>query len=116
MTTIISLSITFFYILFFLFLIIVDLMVNIFLFIYAMAFQFSVYGIYLGLFIVCHATGNLHKLEKTEVNPPTKRLKKKTKKIDVGRFKVEVVRGEDESGYLTDLDDLNITDVGENVE
>ena len=115
MATLISLSITFLYILLSLFLVVIDLMVNVFLFTYA--FQFSVYGIYLGLFVVCHATGNLHKLEKTEVTPPTKRLKrKKNKKLDVGRFKVEVVRGEDESGYLTDLDDLNIIDIGENVE
>ena len=76
-----------------------DLLVQVLLFIYTMTFQVSLYLIYIGLFIVCHATGHVHKLEKTGDHPSTRLKQKKNEKVEVV--------GENESGYFTDDDVKN---------
>eukprot|EP00092_Neocalanus_flemingeri_P017938 GFUD01019411.1.p1 GENE.GFUD01019411.1~~GFUD01019411.1.p1 ORF type:complete len:149 (-),score=28.36 GFUD01019411.1:40-486(-) len=99
----------------------IDLLAGVILFIYVHAFQLSLYLVYIGLFIWCHATGNYHKLENSgEI--PSVRIKQTMKKVrnveveEVGRFKVELVvdDNDNESGYFTDVDvdvDVDFTDV-----
>ena len=86
----------------------IDLLVHVLLFIYTMTFQLSLYLVYTGLFVVCHATGNLHKLEKPE------HKKDQIKNVKVGRFVVEEVVSEqnelegltkNDSGYLTNVEE-----------
>merc|ERR1719305_2012802 len=41
-----------------------DLLVSSALWLHTMIFQLTMYGVYIGLFIFCHATGMTHKLER----------------------------------------------------
>ena len=91
-----------------------------------MLFQLSLYGVYIGLFVFCHATGQMitydglilihisgmtHKLERTDVRAKSEvSVKRRGKQDAVSRPVVrkeiseKYYSREDESGYLTDSD------------
>ena len=88
-----------------------DLTVHILLFIYTMAFQALLYAIYIGLFIVCIATGQYHKLEKPGEAPAMRSdlrmLKKKQRlqrKMIRSRKTKKNVEAQDDSAYFTDME------------
>ena len=90
----------------------IDLCVSSILWLQTMMFQFSLYGLYLGLFLFCHATGYTHKLERSE----EERLKEGSitascangvRRIRRKRSSTDPVRKgdygqENDSGYLSD--------------
>ena len=89
----------------------IDLSAQIILFIYAMTYQVVLYGVYIGLFIVCTATGNYHKLEKPGASPETKSdlrtLKKKQRlqrKLMRSKKTKKNTESQNDSGYFTDFD------------
>lgn len=72
----------------------VDLSVSGLLWLHTMVYQLTMYGVYLGLFVFCHATGLTHKLERTQTSEAAKAVELKSLED----------RTEDESGYLSDTD------------
>ena len=72
----------------------VDLSVSGLLWLHTMVYQLTMYGVYLGLFVFCHATGLTHKLERTQTSAAAKAVELKSLED----------RTEDESGYLSDTD------------
>ena len=78
-------------------LIILDVCVSSLLWLHTMIFQLSLYAVYFVLFILCHATGNTHKLERSE---------RRTLKTELMTLKeVESLCLENESGYFTDTEE-----------
>ena len=67
-----------------------------------MIFQLSLYAVYFVLFILCHATGNTHKLERSE---------RRTLKTELMTLETDAVKEEEslchenESGYFTDTEE-----------
>ena len=106
---------------------ILDLVISSLLWLHTMLFQLSLYGVYIGLFVFCHATGQIdfsndglilihisgmtHKLERTDVRAKSEvSVKRRGKQDAVSRPVVrkeiseKYYSREDESGYLTDSD------------
>ena len=75
-------------------LVVMDFSVSSLLWLHTMVFQLTMYGVYLGLFVFCHATGLTHKLERTQTSEAAKAVELKSLED----------RTEDESGYLSDTD------------
>ena len=104
---------------------ILDLVISSLLWLHTMLFQLSLYGVYIGLFVFCHATGQIdfsndglilihisgmtHKLERTDVRARSE-VKRSGQKDTASRPVVrkeiseKYYSREDESGYLTDSD------------
>ena len=89
----------------------IDISAQIILFIYAMTYQVILYGVYIGLFIVCTATGNYHKLEKPGDSPETKSdlrtMKKKQRlqrKLMRSKKSKRNTEAQNDSAYFTDID------------
>ena len=80
-------------------LVVMDFSVSSLLWLHTMVFQLTMYGVYLGLFVFCHATGLTHKLER----PETKVVAMQDLVVEVQLKSLEE-RTEDESGYLSDTD------------
>ena len=112
---------------------ILDLGISSLLWLHTMLFQLSLYGVYISLFVFCHATGRVirrrkmvifkvihvnnsgmtHKLERTECRARSKVSVKRSEQQGAVHMSRPVVRKEisdrdysreDESGYLTDSD------------
>ena len=96
-----------------------DLAVSSLLWLHTMVFQLSLYGVYLGLFVFCHATGHTHKLERSEHERQVYNKTRETKHVSSETLRVsapqitsdqvsddkhDVDMSQDESGYLTDSD------------
>ena len=75
-------------------LVMMDLGVSGLLWLHTMLYHLTMYGVYLGLFVFCHATGLTHKLERTQPDQAVKAVELKGLED----------RREDESGYLSDTD------------
>ena len=83
-------------------LIILDVCVSSLLWLHTMIFQLSLYAVYFVLFILCHATGNTHKLERSE----RRTLKTELITLETDAVKeVESLCLENESGYFTDTEE-----------
>ena len=74
-------------------LVMVDLSLSSLFWLHTMLYQLTMYGVYLGLFVFCHATGLTHKLERTQPEV-----------VETVELKGLEDRREDESGYLSDTD------------
>ena len=92
-------------------LVLIDLTVHMLLFIYTMVFQAILYGIYIGLFIVCTSTGQYHKLEKPGDIPQTRsevRTQKKKQRLQRKQIRnkktSKSAESHNDSGYNTDID------------
>ena len=72
----------------------VDLSLSSLFWLHTMLYQLTMYGVYLGLFVFCHATGLTHKLERTQ----------QEQALEAVELKGLEDRREDESGYLSDTD------------
>ena len=75
-------------------LVMVDLSLSSLFWLHTMLYQLTMYGVYLGLFVFCHATGLTHKLERTQ----------QEQALEAVELKGLEDRREDESGYLSDTD------------
>ena len=75
-------------------LVMVDLSLSSLFWLHTMLYQLTMYGVYLGLFVFCHATGLTHKLERTQ----------QEQTLEAVELKGLEDRREDESGYLSDTD------------
>ena len=75
-------------------LVMVDLSLSSLFWLHTMLYQLTMYGVYLGLFVFCHATGLTHKLERTQ----------QEQTLEAVELKGLEGRREDESGYLSDTD------------
>ena len=91
-------------------LVLLDLSVQTLLFIYAMSYQVILYGVYIGLFIVCTITGHYHKLEKPGESPDTKsdiRTRKKKQRLQRKQIRCKKIRknidAHNDSGYYSDF-------------
>ena len=79
-------------------LLLVDLLLSSLLWLHTMVYQVTMYGVYIGLFVFCHATGLTHKLERTQRERETHSVHRKPLEDRTED------RTEDESGYLSDSD------------
>ena len=91
-----------------------DYCISTMLWLHTMMFQFSLYGLYLALYLFCHATGHTHKLERSEeerlkdgsitssCSNGVRRTRRKRSSTD--QVRKEDYGQENDSGYLSDSD------------